>query len=62
MTVEEHEQIRANIWDHIYKSGPQSIEQLADQLHLTPQTIVGLVDHAWFSFDDETVGIATDGE
>ncbi|MCA9132603.1 MAG: hypothetical protein KDA45_05600 [Planctomycetales bacterium] len=62
MTAEEHEQLRTNIWDHIYRSGPQSVGQLAEQMQLSPQMVVGLVDHAWFSIHDEVVEIATDGE
>ncbi len=62
MNVEEHEQLRANIWDHIYAAGPQSVEQLADQMQLSQQQVVGLVDHAWFAVHDELIAIATDGE
>ncbi len=62
MNVEEHEQLRADIWDHIYATGPQSVQQLADQLQLSQQQVVGLVDHAWFSVHEELIGIATDGE
>ncbi len=62
MSVDEHEQLRANIWDHIYKSGPQSVEQLAEHLQLSPQMVIGLVDHAWFSVQDNLVNIATEGE
>ncbi len=62
MNVEEHEQLRANIWDHIYAVGPQSVEQLANQLELSQQQVVGLVDHAWFAVQDELIAIATDGQ
>lgn len=61
MTVDEQEQLRANIWDYIYSSGPQSVEQLAEQLEISPQTVSGLVDHAWFSSQDDLVTIATEG-
>lgn len=62
MNAEEHEQLRVDIWDHIYASGPQSVQQLADQMRLSQQQVVGLVDHAWFSAHEELIGIATDGE
>jgi hypothetical protein len=59
MNVEEHEQLRADIWDHLYNTGPQSVEQLADQMQLSHQQVVGLVDHAWFSVHNELIVIAT---
>ncbi len=62
MNVEEHEQLRADIWDHIYSVGPQSVAQLAEQMQLSQQQVVGLVDHAWFAVNDELIGIATDGD
>lgn len=62
MNVEEHEQLRADIWDHLYSTGPLTIDQLADQLQLSHQQIVGLIDHAWFSVHDEQVEIATGGQ
>ncbi len=61
MNVEEHEQLRANIWDHLYNVGPQSVERIANQMQLSQQQVVGLVDHAWFSIQNELVEIATDG-
>ena len=62
MNAEEHEQLRADIWDHIFAAGPQSVQQLAEQMQLSQQQVVGLVDHAWFSVHEELIGIATDGE
>ncbi len=62
MNVEEHEQLRADIWDLLYASGPQSVQQLSDRMHLSQQQVVGLIDHAWFSIHDELIGIATNGE
>ena len=60
MSVEKHEQLRTNIFDRIYHNGPQSIDQLAEYMQMNMQTVIGLVDHAWFSVDNELVGIATD--
>lgn len=56
------EQQRTDIWDRIYAKGPLSLEQLADEMQMTIPTVVGLVDHSWFSLQDELVSIATDGE
>lgn len=62
MNVEEHEQLRADIWDLLFSAGPQSVQQLSDRMHLSQQQVVGLIDHAWFSIHDELIGIATNGE
>ncbi len=61
MSAEEHEQLRANIWDLIYNSGPKSIEQLSSEMVLSVPMVVGLVDHTWFSVSNELVSIATEG-
>lgn len=62
MSDDEHEVLRANIWDHVYKTGPQSIEQIAEHSQLASETVVALVDHAWFAVTADTVAIATDGD
>lgn len=61
MSAEEHEQLRANIWDLIYHSGPKSIEQLSSEMVLSVPMVVGLVDHTWFSVSNDLVSIATEG-
>ena len=53
------EHIRTEIWDFVYKSGPQTINQIAERLGLN-QTMVNIaVDHEWFLRRGENVTIAT---
>ncbi len=56
---EEYEQLRETIWDHLFQNGQQSLEDLSERLQLSVPTIVGLVDHEWFSVEDHQVIIAT---
>ncbi len=53
------EHLRIEIWDHIYRSGPQSREQLAESLRLDPATVAAVVEHEWFEILDSKVQIAT---
>ncbi|MCA9128514.1 MAG: hypothetical protein KDB22_15610 [Planctomycetales bacterium] len=57
----DDEQIRTEIWDEIYKSGPQSIAILAEVKQLDEQVILSVVQHDWFDLDDQIVSIATEG-
>lgn len=54
----ETEQLRADLWDDIYKDGPQLVATLAANRQLTSQTVIGLVDHAWFVIENDIVSIA----
>ncbi len=59
MSNQEHEELRATVWDNIYQNGPQSIDQLATEMQLSIPTVIGLVDHSWFSINDQVVEIAS---
>ena len=52
--------MRIEIWDHIYRSGPQSREQIADSLRMDVSTVAAMVEHAWFEILDAKVQIATE--
>ena len=53
------EQLRVEIWDLIYKSGPLSREQLAESLKIEVETVASVVEHEWFEILDAKVQIAT---
>ena len=42
------EHLRTEIWDQLYRSGPQSIEQIASKLRLNAVTVSAVIDHQWF--------------
>ena len=52
--------VRVEIWDLIYKSGPQSREQIAEFLKTDPATVAAVVEHEWFEILDAKVRIATE--
>ena len=53
------EHIRAEIWDFVYKTGPQTANEIAAKLRLNEQMVKIAVDHEWFTREGETVAIAT---
>ena len=53
------EQLRTEIWDLVYRSGPQTVHQIAETLRLNPVMVNIVVDHEWFLRQGETVVIAT---
>lgn len=53
------DQLRAEIWDHLYRSGPQTVEQIASSLRIDRVTVHAAVEHEWFEILDSTVRIAT---
>ena len=53
------DRIRTEIWDFVYKSGPQTVVQIAEKLRLNHETVNAVIDHAWFSRQGDTVLIAT---
>lgn len=53
--------LRTEIWDHLYRSGPQTIDQLADKLRLNTVSVSSVIDHEWFEIQGVTVLIATGG-
>ena len=57
--VKNMEHLRTEIWDFVYKSGPQTILQIAERLRLNQEMVSIAVDHEWFLRRDETVAIAT---
>lgn len=52
------EDLRTQIFDHLYRSGPQNIEQIAGSLGLDRETITAAVEHEWFETFDAEVRIA----
>ena len=53
------EHLRIEIWDHIYRSGPQTREQIAQALRIDIGTVQATVEHEWFEVLESTVQIAT---
>ena len=53
------EHTRNEIWDLLYKSGPQTIEQLAAGVGTDQATVNTIVCHEWFEVVDAKVQIAT---
>lgn len=53
------EHLRVEIWDLIYKSGPQPREQIAESLKIELETVATAVEHEWFEVLDSKVHIAT---
>ena len=53
----EHE--RTRIWDLLFKSDPQTIEQIAATLEMNQEMVNMAVDHEWFERQGEAVTIAT---
>ena len=53
------EQLRVEIWDLIYKSGPKSREQVAESLGIEPTMVTSVVEHEWFEIQDSKIQIAT---
>ena len=51
--------LRVEIWDLIYRSGPQSREQLAESLSIDIATVASVVEHDWFEIEETKVRIAT---
>ncbi len=52
------DQIRIDVWDLVFRSGPQSISQIAETLPLEPREVEAAVDHAWFTLQNDIVSIA----
>lgn len=53
------DQTRTDIWDYVFKSGPQTIGQIATQLAIDPSEVMSIVNHDWFTLQGDTVTIAT---
>lgn len=52
------DEIRAEVWDYLYKSGPASLETIAQASGQTVETIQAATDHEWFATRGEVVAIA----
>jgi hypothetical protein len=61
MLSDEYESLRTQLWDQLFQDGPQSARELAEKMQLSLATVIGLVDHAWFSMTGELIEIATNG-
>ena len=55
------EHLRTEIWDFVYTSGPQTIDQIAETLRLNQEMVHMAVDHEWFGRLGEAITIATNG-
>ena len=53
------EQLRVDIWDLIFKTGPQTREQISKTLDVDLATIASVVEHEWFEIKESNVSIAT---
>ena len=54
------DQTRNEIWDFLYRTGPQTVEQIANGLGIDVAIVNVVVFHDWFEIlDDATVRIAT---
>lgn len=51
--------IRTEIWDLLYGSGPQTVEQIAGNLRIDAITVTEVIAHEWFEVLDSKVQIAT---
>ena len=54
------DQLRVDIWDLIYRTGPQTREQIAEALGADATMVATVVEHEWFEILDATVSIATE--
>lgn len=53
------EQLRIEIWDLIFKSGPLTRERIAESLKIDLETAATVVEHEWFEIQGTNVQIAT---
>ena len=53
------DQLRTEIWDHLYRSGPQTVEQIAGSLRMDAVTVIAVTEHEWFETQGSEVRIAT---
>ena len=53
------EQLRTQVWDHLFKTGPQTVEQISGSLSMDSATVSLAVQHEWFSVANSVVEIAT---
>lgn len=51
--------LRTEIWDCLFKGGPQTITQLAHQLTMNEEMVKIAIDHEWFMASNQLVSIAT---
>ena len=49
---------RTQVWDFLYRSGPQTVEQIADGTRIDAITISAAIAHEWFEVVDAKVQIA----
>ena len=62
MSAEDNEQLRTDIWDQIYRGGPQSVEQIAEDMQIDAGLVSTLTDHEWFANSENLISIAIDGQ
>ena len=50
---------RTEVWDFLYRSGPQTVEQIALGIGIDATTVGAVIAHEWFEVVDANVQIAT---
>ncbi len=55
---QELQQIRIDIWDLIYQSGPQDVAKIAEELNLPEEAVRDAVSDVWFTVRNEMVSNA----
>jgi len=52
------DQLRDTVWDHLFRSGPQTVEQIAGSLLVDASIVIAVTEHEWFEVLDSKVQIA----
>ena len=52
------DQMRIDVWDLVFQSGPQTIAQIVATTQLDQQIVEAVVNHAWFDVQGDIVSIA----
>lgn len=50
--------LRTEVWDHLYRTGPQSVEQISNSLQIDRETVCATIDNEWFENLDTRIRIA----
>ncbi len=58
MSAIDIDKTREQIWDHIFKNGTLSIDDIASQLGLSVSDVMESIDCEWFSVEGQQVSIA----
>ena len=44
--------LRTEIWDHLNRTGPQTVEQIAGRLRIDTVAVVASIEHEWFEIQE----------